>query len=546
MRNSKTVSGLTVKAVAGTHVVLLGMNLSKQSARRLLGFAIQREDHTEDERYWMSGMKTFEATDPGMAHGGQASSRQHPFQSFQWSDYSAKPGHEYTYRVVALRGTPTSLQEGETVEVKITTESEDQGQHAVYFNRGAVGTQEYARRFQNKDPEEVGPAAFKWLSRGLVEALLAFIGKANGAGWELYGAVYEFEQPEVLAAVAQAKRSGAKVRIVYDANGAADANDEAIDQARIRGLCTPRTKAKISHNKFFVLVQNGQPQEVWTGSTNLTKNGIYGHSNLGHVVRDSQVAAAYLDCWTQLKTDPTGAVLKSWTAENSPAPPAAANRPITQVFSPRPNLKALDWYRDLAAGARRGLFMTFAFGMHNHFVQVYDQADDVLRFALMEKKGMQAAQAQEVDRIRRLPNCIVAVGNRIITNSFDRWLAEKTKIDPHAHVLYIHTKYMLVDPLGDNPVVVTGSANFSKASTDTNDENMLVIRGDKAVADIYLGEFMRLHSHFAFREAVAIAKAKGEEWNPKHLVPDDSWTSEHYRNGSARKLRREYFSGPAQ
>ena len=39
------------------------------------------------------------------------------------------------------------------------------------------------------------------------------------------------------------------------------------------------------------------------------------------------------------------------------------------------------------------------------------------------------------------------------------------------------------------PIVVTGSANFSNASCVDNDENMLVIRGDKRVADVYLGEF---------------------------------------------------------
>ncbi|MCL4179267.1 MAG: hypothetical protein KJ072_16190, partial [Verrucomicrobia bacterium] len=234
---------------------------------------------------------------------------------------------------------------------------------------------------------------------------------------------------------------------------------------------------------------------------------------------------------------------KAWTVQHAPAPPVPWNKPVTSVFSPRGNLKALDWYRDLAASARKGLFMTFAFGMHSHFSGVYAQNDGVLRFALMEKKGMTAEQAKVIDGIRRLPNCTVAVGNTIPTNAFDRWLKENTKIDPHAHVLYIHTKYMLVDPLGNNPVVVSGSANFSKASTDTNDENMLVIKGDTRVADIYLGEFMRLYSHFAFREAVAIAKAKGEDWNPKHLVSDDSWTRDYYRPGSPREIRRKYFAG---
>ena len=51
---------------------------------------------------------------------------------------------------------------------------------------------------------------------------------------------------------------------------------------------------------------------------------------------------------------------------------------------------------------------------------------------------------------------------------------------------------MLMDPLSIDPIVVTGSANFSKVSTNDNDENMLVIRGDQRVADIYFTEFNRL------------------------------------------------------
>jgi hypothetical protein len=81
-------------------------------------------------------MKTFEETDPGVGLGGHVSTRQHPVQGFTWSDFSAKPGHDYTYRVVALRGKPRDLREEEAVEVTVTTESEDGGIHEVWFNRG--------------------------------------------------------------------------------------------------------------------------------------------------------------------------------------------------------------------------------------------------------------------------------------------------------------------------------------------------------------------------------------------------------------------------
>jgi phosphatidylserine/phosphatidylglycerophosphate/cardiolipin synthase-like enzyme len=70
-------------------------------------------------------------------------------------------------------------------------------------------------------------------------------------------------------------------------------------------------------------------------------------------------------------------------------------------------------------------------------------------------------------------------------------------------VPYIHTKYMLVDPFGPDLIIITGSANFSDASTSDNDENMLIIRGDTSVADIYVTEHFRLWNHYAFRERAA-------------------------------------------
>ncbi|WP_449080486.1 phospholipase D-like domain-containing protein [Rhizobium sp. 22-785-1] len=118
------------------------------------------------------------------------------------------------------------------------------------------------------------------------------------------------------------------------------------------------------------------------------------------------------------------------------------------------------------------------------------------------------------------------------------------------NVHWVHTKFMLADPLSDDPVVVTGSANFSKASTDNNDENMVVIRGNQRVGDIYLGEFFRLHSHYAFRQAVAIFLMNNpgktpDDFKQKFLIEDGDWTADYFTPGdrSAKFARRMYFSG---
>jgi phosphatidylserine/phosphatidylglycerophosphate/cardiolipin synthase-like enzyme len=552
MRSKVVNSGITVNAIAGTHVVLLGLDLSDSARAGCLGFAIQREDNTEQERAWLRGMKTFQETDPGLGPGGTASSREHPFQTFQWADYSAKPNHDYTYTVIPLYGTPTNLTPGQAVPVRLTTESETGATHSVWFNRGAVSSQEYARRFLNQDPDQVaGGAAYTWLSRGLLEALLAFIGRAQDASFALFGAVYEFQWDAVLNALGAASARGADVSIVFDAipGGPITANQAAIARTGINALCTGRTNGKIMHNKFLVLTQHGQPIAVWTGSTNFTENGIFGHSNLGHLVEDGAIAQAYLNYWQQLSNNATTPDLRQWLRTNNVAPPNPWNENTTAVFSPHSGLAVLDWYATIAQTGQLPLMMTFPFGMNSRFQQVYEQNDDVLRIALLEKEGNGAGLAQgriDIRRIRQRRNVVMAVGNNISVNSFDRWLAARRQLTQDANIRYVHTKYMLVDPLGSQPVVITGSANFSGPSTNENDENMLIIRNDTRVADIYVGEFMRLYSHYAFREAVAIALAEGEDpqtWRPSQLIPDPSWQADYFAAGNSRFLRRRYFAG---
>jgi hypothetical protein len=81
---------------------------------------------------------------------------------------------------------------------------------------------------------------------------------------------------------------------------------------------------------------------------------------------------------------------------------------------------------------------------------------------------------------------------------------------------------------------------------------MLVIRGNPGVADIYLGEFMRLFSHYAFRESLRFkgATSPAAALARKHLIEDASWVdgadgpqSGYFVPGADRTLRRRYFSG---
>jgi phosphatidylserine/phosphatidylglycerophosphate/cardiolipin synthase-like enzyme len=560
MRNRQASGGLSVNAVAGSYVVLLGLDVAEGMRSGLRGFAIRRADHSENETYWMTGTKVFESVNAHPAQGVQYSSQVAPFQTFQWADYSAKPDHAYTYTISALYGAPAALEQRVSVDVSVQTEKVADVDHAVHFNRGSVATQEYARRFQNKPPSEVGPAAYDWLSRGLIEGIIEFIQRAKDNSFALKGAFYEFQWPAVLDALHAARQRGAEINIVFDdienATGPYEKNEEAIKGSQIGPITTPRSNGTLMHNKFVVLFENGTPQAVLTGSTNLTENGIYGHANCIHIVENPTIAATYSTYHDKLATDPDtgrGNTYKTWTIEQTPAPATDFVDGMAPVFSPRANPDALEWYGQLAGGAKNALFMTFAFGMNETFKNVYGKDDDILRFALMEKEWNGKGKDAQIAAIRALqarPNVVIAIGNRIAVNNFDQWLEELDRISSDVHVQWVHLKFMLVDPLSQEPVVVTGSANFSDASTRTNDENMLVIKGNTRVADIYLGEYVRLYSHYAFREAVQIflernPGAKPQDMKQGFLVEDADWTAPYFdpNDKSARMARRLYFAG---
>lgn len=396
MRQTKDDGNLTMRAFAGTHVVLLGWSMTKLKSRRVLGFAVHRTDHTEGEALWLKGVKVFEETDPGTA---MASLRSHPVQGFTWSDFTAKPGHEYTYRVVALKGQPSDLHEEDAIDITISTEVEDNGAHEVWFNRGAAASQEYARRFENKPPDtpEIAEAAHEWLSRGLLEAMLEFISRAVDSTFSLRVAAYQFSYRPVLEALKAANNRGADVHIIHDARDpdVAAANNAAINAVQIKNLCTERTAqpSAIAHNKFIVLLKNGAPQSVWTGSTNFTEGGIFGHSNVGHVSNNAAIASLYRDYWELLRQDPVSAVLRPKVGQLTPTP-NSGDEPLAgtmALFSPRSGLKLLDWYAERAAAAETMLCMTFAFGINKAFVPVFETPFDGLRYGLLDNDGTTAA-----------------------------------------------------------------------------------------------------------------------------------------------------------
>ncbi|MEY4352956.1 MAG: hypothetical protein RLZZ609_1197 [Cyanobacteriota bacterium] len=567
MRSTGAGTELKAAAYAGTYVVVLAWDtLSGQAPSRtdLLGYAIERTELDAAgrpvERYWMRGIKRFKDRDKGLPPGTPVSTAEHPIQSFLWADYTPKPGTRYLFRIVPLCGTVkhAQLDEAAAVTLDVTTELEDhqplaegevRARHDVYFNRGVIGSQAYAREFGNREPEAENPRSpeMKWLSRGLFEALVRFIGLA-GDGMALRAAFYEFHYQPIANMFAKAIEAGADVKIVYDAESDYKIQNEAtIKTARLdeNHAVIPRTVSEgIRHNKFIILLKNAKPIAVWTGSTNISDGGIFGHSNVGHIVWDEAVAAKYLAYWQHLAANHTPAKLRAANKTATPTPqgqpPPHSTTPLFSARDTKDSNETLQWYADRLAEAKELSCTTFAFNIDAVFQSVLRQESSVLRYVVKDDPlGEEESLGQDRD-------VIFAAGAFLGEGALANFLKERS--NPLNKNRYIHNKIMLVDPLSKDPLVITGSANFSRPSQRINDENMLVIRGDTRVADIYFGEFMRVFDHHYARYIVRILSDEGrsdpEAGYLKAKTAD--WLPSHFNPASYKAKRRTAFVSPIQ
>ena len=316
MRARASKDGVTLRVIAGSSNALLAMDLEDSKRAGCLGFSIERTDLETGDRRWLSNMLRF-ASDPldeadiaiaavPVIQGDGAkgdkkkkvakkpkgappeqdapmvSTARAPLQKFRWGDYTVEAGKRYRYRAVARYGSAADVvKEGKEserrrqfdnipggVSVEVRTEDNHGHEVAVFFNRGAAASRAYNNRYGDNDPENI-PDALWWLSRGLEEALIGFIGQAVDSTYAIHAAIYEFQKPKLIEALTRAAGRGVDVKVAYHArckilkgkpdpkDKTARRNEEAIKAAGIK-FVKPRDanpQGAIMHNKFVVLLK---------------------------------------------------------------------------------------------------------------------------------------------------------------------------------------------------------------------------------------------------------------------------------------------------
>ena len=479
MRTTASAGKFRATAIAGTRAVMLALDCDEDARKGLLGFAFRRQRVGKDpEPKWLRSLKVFETVVPKPDPKGDYRTNEFPVQSFLWSDYTAEPQTKYQFEVFPAFGKPGALELGKGLKLTVTTEPEDDGEHGIWFNRGAIASQAYAREFGNHKPtdaemDDPKDKHTKWLSRGLLEACLDHIDSTR-KGEGLRACLYEFTYAPIIKAFKKKVDAGLDVQLIVhdDKKGH---NRKAMKKAGLaltrdgERIVIWRTRPPIPHNKFIIKLEGKTPRKVWTGSTNITPSGFLGQSNAGHLVNDAGLARDYLKYWTILSGNPTGKPAKEAVAELSPYPPALGQKNSkTCIFSPRQTASMLNWYADRMSDATSSIMFTAAFTVADDFIEPLGRDRDFLRFVLKEKPPTpNERKALKGDR-----DLVISYGavlgaqfsvkdGKIVAKRtvkefpLDKWFMKEELTRDQGNIFFVHTKYLLIDPLSSDPLICT-------------------------------------------------------------------------------------------
>ena len=335
------------------------------------------------------------------------------------------------------------------------TVSNSSGDIHVYFNGAvdvSVATQEEALS----------------LGTDMNDTIAAWITSAQHT---LDVAAYNFNDQTLEDAFETAANNGVQIRWIYEGQNA----NVGLSNLPESVITHPRTDGEGSgmHNKFIVGdVDYPESAFVLTGSTNLTTGNLVQDLNNAIVFEDQSLARAYTiefnEMWGADGMTPDAANAKfgadkSW---NTPVDFLVGGVPVELYFSPSD-------------------------GTTNAIREEIEAADSEFEFAVLAFTRDDLGDAIATLGQSFFVNPIGGIEQINTTGSeYENLLANGVQVYHHNISNDLHHKYAIVDhasPAND-PVVITGSHNWSSSAENVNDENTVIVHSER-VANLYHQEF---------------------------------------------------------
>lgn len=536
------------------------------------GFAINRRRKTGGaaavEGFLANRIGFDNAAAPAETEEGQEAvtrpSTEWPFQRFSWTDHEANTGDTVSYQVI-----PVVRNAAGDLELKNTHASPWSADRILgttagsifkpFFNRGFVISQFMARflaergltlaQFKQNIRDQDDRTIRRFLSGDLRTAILdGLLGKARTANGHVYAALFELSDDELVTKLCEL---GDHAHVVLSNGSVKKRADETTAEARTRdenedararliaaGVDVDEedrflSPGPLGHNKFLVrtAADGRTPIAAWTGSTNWATTGLCTQVNNGLLIEDVPTAQVYLDQWDRLRAEKSG-FSKPFIAENSVPKALGDDTPGT--------VRSVVWFTRTKGGvdmealraeverAREGiLFLMFMPGGAGLFSTVAARSGEpnlYVRGVVSElPNGRDDDTALDVNLIDGNTHTSLhldIIQPEGIQHPFANFAAEVTHkqfIREVGHAI-VHSKVVVIDPFSADPVVITGSHNFSGAASSKNDENFIIVKGDPALAEAYAVNILGAYAHYRWRVQLATA---ARPFNG--LKDDDTW-----------------------
>lgn len=303
------------------------------------------------------------------------------------------------------------------------------------------------------------------------------IERINAATHSIDMALYSFfDLPDVANALVAAKNRGVKIRFVYD-NRTTQNNVQTLINAGIPVLKRTTGLNGIMHNKFFIFDARdtiATNDWLWTGSWNVSALETGWENNVIEI-NDPTITQAYKiefeEMWGGSADQPNPSLAKFGIhkTDNTPHVFNIGGRTVRVYFSPTDG--SISKISNVIGTANRDIYFA-----------VYTFTHSNLTSALSSRFN------SGVTDIRGIIDQINSPGSQYnALSSFAQMFANTGST--------LHHKYALVDCTqpNSNPTVITGSANWSNAAANDNDENLIII-DDIYIANQYMQEFKRRYN----------------------------------------------------
>jgi len=328
---------------------------------------------------------------------------------------------------------------------------------------------------------------------------------------------------KIATALNAARARGVQVRFIFGGESAntglslLSGGPTGIPKLRDRNVGGPAALQRTgtgNHNKFIVIDPESRLNSyVITGSGNFTNNNLFTDPNNFIIIQDQALARAYRtefdEMWGEGPVNPASTVtvgigtsldfnrqklsrMGAQKIKNTPSKFIIGDRLVELYFSPT----------DRTTNAiRKALYST---NNDMRFALLILTSDD-LRVPIDSMQNVGWDVKGLIDKENAVPDGNIPPA---VPGSDFYWLRDRgVNVNSYATADQLHHKYAVVDAVRTNsdPLVVTGSHNWTSSAETSNDENTLIIH-DARIANMFRQEFgQRWFEATGIRDAYLLA-----------------------------------------